>query len=120
MTRCGQHPGHPAEAVGCGKLIDTEAEVYRCTDCGVPFHRVCAVLHFDAAGSSPVGVNWRASCLQAEARGDQLLALARLLRQGLGGREQDPTCSCMRCTAIRRWESFMAAYTDARVGGPRT
>jgi len=120
VTRCGQNPSHPADAVGCGKAIDTEADVYRCTDCGVPFHRVCAVLHFDAATASGVGINWRASCLQAEARGDRLLAMARQLRAALGGREQDPTCTCLRCTAIRRWDAFIAAYTDDRVGGPRT
>ena len=43
---CGQNPVLPAGRVGCGQPIYTCAEVYRCTDCGVPFHRECAVKHF--------------------------------------------------------------------------
>ncbi len=43
---CGANQILPAARVGCGKPIETCAEVYRCTDCTVPFHRECAVRHF--------------------------------------------------------------------------
>lgn len=35
-----------ADLVGCGKPITSPEDVYRCTDCEVPFHRECAVKHF--------------------------------------------------------------------------
>lgn len=47
---CGENPLLPAALVGCGKPIHTCAEVYRCTDCGVPFHRECAKRHFGQDG----------------------------------------------------------------------
>ena len=43
---CGQNSVFPASRIGCGEPIYTCAEVYRCTDCGVPFHRECAIKHF--------------------------------------------------------------------------
>ena len=43
---CGENP---AERMGCGMRIETCAEVFRCTDCAVPFHRRCAHLHFGDA-----------------------------------------------------------------------
>ena len=43
---CGANATFPAERVGCGLPIGTCAEVYRCTDCSVPFHRDCANAHF--------------------------------------------------------------------------
>ncbi len=43
---CGQNNVFPASRIGCGQPIYTCAEVYRCTDCGVPFHRDCALRHF--------------------------------------------------------------------------
>jgi hypothetical protein len=46
---CGYNTILPAERVGCGEPMHTCAEVYRCTDCGTPFHRSCAVKHFGIA-----------------------------------------------------------------------
>jgi len=45
---CGHQSAIPVDAdlIGCGKPIATPAEVYRCTDCGIPFHRECAKRHF--------------------------------------------------------------------------
>lgn len=43
---CGQNPCFPPERMGCGEPIDTCAEVYRCTECSVPFHKKCAERHF--------------------------------------------------------------------------
>lgn len=43
---CGENPLLPANRMGCGQGIGTCAEVYRCTDCTVPFHRDCARRHF--------------------------------------------------------------------------
>lgn len=43
---CGDNIALPANVVGCGEPIYTCAEVYRCTDCNVPFHKDCAVRHF--------------------------------------------------------------------------
>ena len=47
---CGANATFPAERVGCGLPIGTCAEVYRCTDCSVPFHRDCANAHFRTSG----------------------------------------------------------------------
>ena len=45
---CGHDPTgtFPDGRIGCGQPIETCAEVYRCTDCTVPFHRRCAEGHF--------------------------------------------------------------------------
>ncbi len=43
---CGNNILFPATRVGCGEPMYSCMEVYRCTDCGVPFHRTCAVMHF--------------------------------------------------------------------------
>jgi hypothetical protein len=43
---CGQNNLFPAERVGCGCAITRETDVFRCTDCGTPFHRECAKAHF--------------------------------------------------------------------------
>jgi hypothetical protein len=44
---CGENAGPvDADLVGCGKGIEKQADVYRCTHCGVPFHRACADRHF--------------------------------------------------------------------------
>jgi len=48
MLICGQNPTPiDADLVGCGKPIEQPEDVYRCTDCAVPFHRTCAVHHFE-------------------------------------------------------------------------
>ena len=46
---CGYQTAIPVDAdlIGCGKPIATHAEVYRCTDCSIPFHRECAKRHFE-------------------------------------------------------------------------
>ena len=36
----------PTRLGGCGEEIATCAEVFRCVDCEVPFHRGCARRHF--------------------------------------------------------------------------
>ncbi|HWV44913.1 MAG TPA: hypothetical protein VN039_02620 [Nitrospira sp.] len=48
LTICGQSdtPIDP-DLVGCGQPILRVDEVYRCTDCGVPFHKDCAKKHFE-------------------------------------------------------------------------
>ncbi len=46
-TICGQNPVIDADLVGCGKVIERPDDVYRCTDCAVPFHRTCAIRHFE-------------------------------------------------------------------------
>lgn len=43
---CGQNILFPPERMGCGQPIETCAEVYRCTECSVPFHKACADKHF--------------------------------------------------------------------------
>jgi hypothetical protein len=43
---CGENPVTDADLVGCGKHIEKQADVFRCTHCGVPFHRDCAERHF--------------------------------------------------------------------------
>lgn len=43
---CGQNTVFPPERMGCGQPIATCAEVYRCTECSVPFHKRCAEKHF--------------------------------------------------------------------------
>ena len=116
---CGENPLGPAAAVGCGRTIEREGDVYRCTDCSVPFHRDCALAHFATARVAPVTVDWRRSCIRAEERGERLLALARRLRQALGGREADSTCSCMRCAALRAFDRFIADDNDNRRGAAR-
>ena len=116
LVVCGQNALGVAAAVGCGQAIERDGDVYRCTDCSVPFHRDCALAHFAEAQKAPVEVDWRRSCIRAEERGDRLLALARRLRQALGGREADPTCSCMRCAALRAFDRFIADDEAARSG----
>lgn len=45
---CGSNPTCiDADLIGCGKPIWNVNELYRCTDCQVPFHRACAVKHFE-------------------------------------------------------------------------
>jgi hypothetical protein len=45
---CGENPTPvDADLVGCGNPIESQEDVFRCTDCGVPFHRACAVRHFE-------------------------------------------------------------------------
>lgn len=45
---CGANPTPiDADLVGCGKPIHSPEDVYRCTDCAVPFHRECAKRHFE-------------------------------------------------------------------------
>jgi hypothetical protein len=45
---CGEAPVPiDADLIGCGKPIQSAAEVFRCADCGVPFHRQCAIRHFE-------------------------------------------------------------------------
>lgn len=43
---CGANRAMDADLVGCGKPILNQRELYRCTDCSVPFHRECAIRHF--------------------------------------------------------------------------
>jgi hypothetical protein len=43
---CGENTLFPATRMGCGEPILTCAEVFRCTECAVPFHRTCADKHF--------------------------------------------------------------------------
>jgi hypothetical protein len=45
--------GFKPERIGCGKRIDACAEVFRCTDCRVPFHHACAVKHFADSHAPP-------------------------------------------------------------------
>lgn len=44
---CGQNATLDADFVGCGKPISDPYKVFRCTDCGVPFHLKCANKHFE-------------------------------------------------------------------------
>jgi hypothetical protein len=45
---CGQNDAGVTfeEAGGCGQPITSVEQLYRCADCGVPFHRQCIKLHF--------------------------------------------------------------------------
>jgi hypothetical protein len=44
---CGVNPTPiDADLIGCGKPIIRPEDVYRCTDCEIPFHRECAKQHF--------------------------------------------------------------------------
>lgn len=50
---CGENIGPvDADLVGCGKPIESQSDVYRCTHCGVPFHRDCAEIHFAETSES--------------------------------------------------------------------
>lgn len=45
-VRCGRLRENPKIFVGgCGRWVDV-MEMFRCTDCTVPFHRRCAQKHF--------------------------------------------------------------------------
>lgn len=44
-VQCGANPVLPPERVGCGNWIGLEPDVYRCVDCGAPFHRECLKKH---------------------------------------------------------------------------
>lgn len=47
LTICGFNTiGLDADLVGCGKPIYLIADVFRCIDCQVPFHRECLRKHF--------------------------------------------------------------------------
>jgi hypothetical protein len=43
---CGANRVMDADLAGCGKPILNQRELYRCTDCSIPFHRDCAIKHF--------------------------------------------------------------------------
>ena len=43
---CGHNPILPDGRIGCGQDIKTCSEVYRCVDCGTPFHEECIKNHF--------------------------------------------------------------------------
>lgn len=38
--------GYGWEGFGCGKPIESAADLYRCADCKTPFHHYCLVKHF--------------------------------------------------------------------------
>jgi len=42
-VRCGSNP--VLSGVGCGEFIPTETDLYRCLDCGTPFHKKCLEEH---------------------------------------------------------------------------
>lgn len=67
---CGHDPTgtFPDGRLGCGQPIETCAEVYRCTDCTVPFHRQCAQGHFGDAKRNYVELAMRHEKLKLEAR----------------------------------------------------
>ena len=44
---CGENSVLDADFIGCGKIIWDVKDLYRCTDCSVPFHRQCAKRHFE-------------------------------------------------------------------------
>ncbi len=47
LTICGFNmAGLDADLVGCGQPLYMLADVYRCVDCGVPFHKDCIKKHF--------------------------------------------------------------------------
>ena len=58
---CGHDPTgtFPDGRLGCGQPIETCAEVYRCTDCTVPFHRQCADAHFGSAKNNYIDLAMR-------------------------------------------------------------
>lgn len=58
---CGHDPTgtFPDGRLGCGQPIETCAEVYRCTDCTVPFHRECAAAHFGSAKNNYIDLAMR-------------------------------------------------------------
>lgn len=117
-TRCGENAKAPeGVAGGCGETIPFEVDVFRCTDCGTAFHRLCALRHFAEADAAPIVVDWRLSCIAAEERSDRLLALARRMAAALRGRGNGPsddTCGCLRCGALRAWEAFLKRDSDDR------
>jgi hypothetical protein len=44
---CGRNGYFKPETTGgCGKPITLVAELYRCIDCGIPFHKECLKKHF--------------------------------------------------------------------------
>ena len=47
LVICGENAVLDADLVGCGMpILDPDEGLYRCTDCGVPFHKLCAKRHF--------------------------------------------------------------------------
>ena len=46
---CGENSTLAADQVGCGEPIMPFEKIYRCNDCHVPFHRHCAVKHFNTS-----------------------------------------------------------------------
>jgi len=44
---CGKNGLLDADFIGCGQIIWDVKDLYRCTDCDVPFHKQCAQKHFD-------------------------------------------------------------------------
>lgn len=110
IARCGENPGGPAAAGGCGAPIAEAGDLFRCVDCATPFHRDCALAHFAAAAAAPIGVDWRRTALASEARGDRLLALLRRLAWALRLRVRyDDGCDCTGCAGLRAFDRFIAA-----------
>lgn len=75
--------GFRPDQIGCGQPVD---EVYRCVQCGTPFHRDCARRHFDwpMAGGGPmphaldaVLADADAATFIANSQASQLLAAER-------------------------------------------
>ncbi len=46
---CGGGHALDGKPVGCGEVFVYAGEVFRCTDCEVPFHKHCARKHFAAS-----------------------------------------------------------------------
>lgn len=46
IATCGHTFEEAPDLRGCGRPIHKAEDLYRCTDCGNPFHRDCAIRHF--------------------------------------------------------------------------
>lgn len=60
FIECGRNPILPSNRVGCGNVIVCSNDLYRCTDCDVPFHKECAKAHF----GEHVPLEWREALQQ--------------------------------------------------------
>lgn len=60
------------ECVGCHKPITPSYEIFRCTDCSMPFHRDCAKAHF-AASRTPETDIWNKAVQAAWSRINEMI-----------------------------------------------
>ena len=112
----------PERIGGCGKPITTCAEVYRCVECAVPFHRDCAKQHFAMSGNrwllDKEETQLEVKELKLDARDHEatIALLLDALRSALngwsgqlysGGRLREDTVTRENFLAIQEWRKLL-------------